>query len=77
MRFLIVSFTDLTFLPSEMRDVVGDLTTSLYIASCSLFCGKKKQSGQVRGGKKQDEGGQVRSTRNHRAKRDHKDNGGH
>ncbi len=38
MRFLIVSLTDLTFLPSEIRDVVGDLTTSLYIASCSLFC---------------------------------------
>lgn len=37
-RFLIVSLTDLTFLPSEIRDVVGDLTTSLYIASCSLFC---------------------------------------
>ena len=28
MRFLMVSFTDLTFLPREMRDVVGDLTTS-------------------------------------------------
>lgn len=41
MRFLIVSFTDLTFLPSEIRDVVGDLTTSLYIASCSLLCDHK------------------------------------
>lgn len=38
MRFLIVSFTDLTFLPSEIRDVVGDLTTSLYMASWSLLC---------------------------------------
>lgn len=38
MRFLIVSLTDLTFLPSEIREVVGDLTTSLYTASCSLFC---------------------------------------
>lgn len=38
MRFLIVSFTDLTFLPREIRVVLGDLTTSLYIASCSLFC---------------------------------------
>lgn len=29
MRFLMVSLTDLTFLPREIRDVVGDLTTSL------------------------------------------------
>ena len=43
MRFLIVSFTDFTFLPSEIRDVVGDLTTSLYIASCSLFCFEKRR----------------------------------
>lgn len=28
-RFLMVSLTDLTFLPREIRDVVGDLTTSL------------------------------------------------
>lgn len=56
MRFLIVSFTDLTFLPSEIRDVVGDLTTSLYIASCSLLCDhkiekreQKKTERQMRG----------------------------
>lgn len=36
MRFLIVSLTDLTFFPREMRDVVGDFTASLYKASCSL-----------------------------------------
>lgn len=42
MRFLIVSLTDLTFLPSEIRDVVGDLTTSLYMGSWSLFCGQKR-----------------------------------
>lgn len=42
MRFLIVSLTDLTFLPSEMRDVVGDLTTSLYMGSWSLFCRQKR-----------------------------------
>lgn len=47
MRFLMVSLTDLTFFPSEIRDVVGDLTTSLYIASCSLFCGLRK-AGQKR-----------------------------
>lgn len=29
MRFLMVSLTDFTFFPREMRDVVGDLTTSL------------------------------------------------
>lgn len=29
MRFLMVSLTDLTFFPREMRDVVGDLITSL------------------------------------------------
>lgn len=29
MRFLMVSLTDLTFFPREMRDVVGDFTTSL------------------------------------------------
>lgn len=42
MRFLIVSLTDLTFLPSEIREVVGDLTTSLYMASWSLCCDQKK-----------------------------------
>lgn len=48
MRFLIVSFTDLTFLPSEMRDVVGDLTTSLYMASWSLFCDYMKNRTNVK-----------------------------
>lgn len=41
MRFLIVSFTDLTFFPREIRDVVGDFTASLYRASCSL-CQRKR-----------------------------------
>lgn len=36
--FLIVSFTDLTFFPREMREAVGDLMTSLYTKSPSLPC---------------------------------------
>lgn len=43
MRFLIVSFTDLTFFPREIRDVVGDFTASLYRASCSLCQGERKR----------------------------------
>lgn len=45
MCFLIVSRTDLTFLPSEMRDVAGDLTGSL-MPSPSLFW-KARMNGGV------------------------------
>jgi hypothetical protein len=38
--FLIVSFTDFTFFPREMREAVGDLITSLYTKS-SLPCETK------------------------------------
>lgn len=50
MRFLMVSFTDFTFLPREIRVVLGDFTTSLYNASCSLFCHvrEKKKNKKVR-----------------------------
>lgn len=41
--FLIVSFTDFTFFPREMREAVGDLITSLYTKSPSLPCKKKKK----------------------------------
>lgn len=80
MRFLIVSFTDLTFLPSEIRDVVGDLTTSLYIASCSLLCDhkiekreKKKTERQMRGDGNetlQIAQGTTRTKRDHKNKRE-------
>ncbi len=43
MRFLIVSFTDLTFFPREIRDVAGDFTASLYRASCSLCQRERKR----------------------------------
>lgn len=63
MRFLIVSLTDLTFLPSEIRDVVGDFTTSLYIGSCSLFCNYKGSENRERWTKEQGDDGEETNER--------------
>lgn len=40
--FLMVSFTDFTFFPREMREAVGDLIMSLYTKSPSLPCNTKQ-----------------------------------
>ena len=43
MRFLMVSFTDFTFFPREIRDVLGDLMTSRYSALSLVWGGGERE----------------------------------